>query len=65
MILIMNTSIPIYAVIHNLFALQYLRASFTVPIFFERQIRKDSNFTHKLPEIDRKIRLRKWTVIYL
>ena len=58
MILIMNTSIPIYAVIHNLFALQYLRASFTVPIFFERQIRKDSNFRNELQAIDDKIKKR-------
>ena len=30
------TSIPLYSTVHNLFALQYLRASLTVPLYFER-----------------------------
>lgn len=30
------TATPLYAAIHSLFALQYLRASLTVPLYYER-----------------------------
>ena len=41
----------LYAALHNLFALQYLCSSMTVPLHFEKQLREDSNFTDKVPEI--------------
>ena len=56
-------SIPMYATVHNLFSLQYLRASLTVPLYYERQIQKDSNAAHKLPALDKKISIRKWAII--
>ena len=56
------TSILLYASVHSMFALQYLRSSLTVPLHFERRLRKDSNYDHKLPGIDRKIRLRVRTI---
>ena len=59
------TSFPLFATIHSLFALQYLRASLIVPLYFDRQITKDSNAEHKLPEFDTKIRCRKWSVIVI
>ena len=59
------TSFPLFATIHCLFALQYLRASLTVPLYFERQIFKDSNAAHKLPHFDTKIRNIKWVVVAL
>ena len=43
--------------------MQYLRSSLTVPLYFERQITKDSNRVHKLPHYDSQIRARKWTVV--
>ena len=46
-----------------MFALQYLRASLTVPLFFERQIQKISNANFKLQEFDEKIRNRNLSVI--
>ena len=58
--LVSYSSITLYAIVHNLYALQYLRASLTVPLFFERQIRKDSNFFDMLDGIDHKIRNRIW-----
>ena len=30
------TSFPLFATIHSMFALQYLRASLTVPLYFDR-----------------------------
>ena len=51
--LISYASIPVYATFHAIYALQYFRASLTVPLIFERKILEDSNFTDKLPEIDR------------
>ena len=64
-ILVSTSIIPLYSTIHSLFALQYLRASLTVPIFFERQILKDSNFTYLLPKMDTQIRNRKFCIIIL
>ena len=52
-----------YATIHSLFGMQYLRSSLTVPLYFERQITKDSNGFLKLPHYDSKIKARKWTVV--
>ena len=63
LILALMTSFPLFATNHCLFALQYLRASLTVPLYFDRQIAKDSNCAHKLPEFDAKIRNRKWCVV--
>ena len=57
------TSFPLFSTIHSLFALQFLRASLTVPLYFERQIAKESNATHKLQHYDSRIRNRKWAVI--
>lgn len=61
--LIQMTSMPAYATIHCLFALQYLRAGLTVPLFFERQIRKNSNFDDRLTGYDRKVSQRKCFVV--
>ena len=36
LMLVSYASIPLYAKLHNIFALQYLRACLTVPLFFER-----------------------------
>ena len=63
LILVSVSIIPVYSAAHNFFALQYLRSSLTVPLFFERQIKKDTNFTDKLAAIDSKITIRKWSVI--
>ena len=63
LLLISSTCIPLFAILHNLFALQYLRSSLTVPLFFERQLRKDSNFTEMLVSIDQQITNRKWMII--
>ena len=30
------TSFPLFATIHSMYALQYLRASLTVPLYFDR-----------------------------
>ena len=48
-------SAKLYAVQHFTFALQYLRASLTVPLHFERRMRLDSNRLNHLPVLDRKI----------
>mmetsp|Transcript_11514 Transcript_11514/g.14492 ORF Transcript_11514/g.14492 Transcript_11514/m.14492 type:complete len:312 (-) Transcript_11514:758-1693(-) len=53
----------LYAWVHNIFSLQYLRAAITLPLHFERRRRKDSNFKSHLPELDRKIRQRTWAII--
>lgn len=57
------TSIAVFASSHSMFALQYFRASLTVPLYFERQVAKDSNSERKIPAIDRKIRNVKRSVI--
>ena len=57
------TGICLQATIHVLFALQYLRASLTVPLYYERQIKKDSNATHLLHEYDSKIGIRMWSIV--
>ena len=48
----------LYAWLHGIFAFQYLRASLTVLIHFNRRMRLDSGFTNLLPELDRSIFLR-------
>lgn len=45
----------LYALMHNLFALQYIRASLTVPLHFERRRRLDGNYVGMLDSIDKKI----------
>lgn len=48
----------LYAGLHNIFALQYLCSSMTVPLHFEKRLREDSNFNDKVPEIKSEIKLR-------
>lgn len=55
----------LYAWLHGMFALQYLRASLTVPIHFNRRMRLDSGFTNLLPELDKSIALRTCLFILL
>ena len=52
----------LYSGLHNMFALQYLRAGLTVPLHFERRRRQDSNYEQMLPELDRKIKIRITTI---
>ena len=55
----------LYAWLHGMFAFQYLRASLTVPIHFNRRMRLDSGFTSLLPELDKSIVLRTCLIILL
>ena len=61
MIILMYSSaagILMYACLHTLFALQYLRASMTVPLHFERRRRLDTNYNEMLNGLDNQIRRR-------
>ena len=51
-----------YACLHTLFALQYLRASMTVPLHFERRRRLDTNYIDMLNDLDKKISRRSMAV---
>ena len=45
----------LYTSIHATFALQFMRASLTVPLHFERRQRLDSNYYDMIEDIDKKI----------
>ena len=45
----------LYASIHASFALQFLRASLTVPLHFERRQRLDGNYFNMIEDIDKKV----------
>ena len=52
----------VLASIHATFALQFMRASLTVPLHFERRQRLDSKYYDMIEDIDKKILRRKCTI---
>ena len=55
----------IFGVQHLAFALQYLRSSLTVPLYFLRQEKIEANCLRSLMKINKKIRRRKYVIIAL